>query len=856
MGIRFGIRRRFLAGMLAAVLALTAVTADVYAVGNEAGYDVSSNDIWESIEDVSLTEDISANDISANDISENDISENDISENDISAGEDVSGTETAAEAESVIEVKDVSSNEDVSENEAVSLDDEAVQIYDISGGDPAEIVEDEAETGSEAEYDGEAPKADYYETNLSIKKGKTTVTSGDTDVVLATAKFSKKTTHRDLSKGRAELVDSSGVVQYWKGHGLELTVTEVKLTDEKIVPGKYTLKVWPEAPEYAESNPASLKITVKAGVEKVVINPAVPQADYAVPVYKQDGKTASFKVTATAKRTSDDLKPANKKIKWTVKPVYVNEELSNALSIKNGVVTVKKGYKVSEHEDYENIIRVKAQACDLGDNGKSAVTYIILTDTTPVPASMKFVYGGQEIPGVKNNPTAYYSSEFTEKDLKVYDEKGDAIPVDSLKFEVTPKSGFSVGADGSAVVTKAGTYTIKATMKNGSGKSVSAKFKVKNAELKEGEAYYFSIGGNYGYSEGVFDTVETPVDEWTHEEVFDTPPLLPDMLVLYATPHYWEANDFTYDVYKFTASAEVTGAKKLKVSDSDVSNIYKRPIGYWIPTSNKITVKFTYKNENGKKVSTKKFTLNFAKPEGKINVNKKGYSFVEKAVGADPFVFKTTGIDYSKYKSFKIYVCPDLSHNLKQKDIANLVKFMTALEEYGSSTTYFNPGTDGKSMELRIPSFSDFPKGDYPLYLSFIATDNEGKNHRLNYPTRVVFKGKDCTPSAKLPSKITMKRDSLMHTVVYFTDVKNLRDDGYGITEMELLSDVVNGQSTNVMNYLGASVQMEGGKYYITITQEHEIPNNLKSITCRIDYDAASWGKTVRKSQKITITFK
>ena len=39
MGIRFGIRRRFLAGMLAAVLALTAVSTDVYAVGNEAGYE-------------------------------------------------------------------------------------------------------------------------------------------------------------------------------------------------------------------------------------------------------------------------------------------------------------------------------------------------------------------------------------------------------------------------------------------------------------------------------------------------------------------------------------------------------------------------------------------------------------------------------------------------------------------------------------------------------------------------------------------------------------------------------------------------------------------------------------------------
>ncbi|MCR4962003.1 MAG: hypothetical protein K6A74_11140 [Lachnospiraceae bacterium] len=856
MGIRFGIRRRFLVGMLAAVLALTAVSTDVYAVGNEAGYDVSGNDTWESVEDVSLNEDISANDISANDISANDISAGE----DVFAGErrqateDVSGTDAAAEAEAVIEVKDVSSNEDVSENEAVSLDEEAVQTYDISDGDYAEIIEDEAETNSDAEYDGEAPKADYYETDLSLKKGRTTVTSGDTGVVLATAKFSKKTTHRDLSKGRADLVDSSGVVQYWKGHGLELTVTEVKLTDEKIVPGRYTLKVWPEAPEYAESNPASLKITVKAGVQEVVISPKAPEDD-AVTLYKQDGKKASFKVTAVAKRTSDDLKPANKKIKWTVKPVHINDELSNALSIKNGVVTVKKGYKVSEHEDYENIIRVKAQACDLGDNGKSAVTYIILTDTTPVPASMKFVYDKREIPGVKNNPTAYYSSEFTEKDLKVYDEKGDAIPADSLKFEVTPKSGFSVGADGSAVVTKAGTYTIKATMKNGSGKSVSAKFKVKNAGLAEEDPYRFHIDAHFGFSDAVHFSSTLKIDEWTGEELVESGLLLPDLLIIYADPHYWESGDFNTDVYKSTASVEVKGAKKVKFPKNFSSEITPNILGYWIPTGNRISVKFSYKNAKGKKASTKTYYMTCAKPEGKINVNKKGYSFVEKSLSEDPFVLKTTGIDYSKYKSFSIEVIPDYSLDIKEKDIARIINLMSDLEQYGSYEKYFHPGADGKSMELELPNPANYTKGDYPMYISFFGKDSEGKNHRLNYPTRVVFKGKDCTPSANLPSKVTVKRNST-ETNVYFTDVKNLRADGYGICEVEFLSDVVNGQSTNVNDYLRATVENDGGKYYIKFTREHEIPKNLKSITCRIDYNAESWGKTVKKSQKITITFK
>lgn len=213
-----------------------------------------------------------------------------------------------------------------------------------------------------------------YEKKLKLSPKAKAFYWGEKNVALAAASFSKTTNVRRIAKVTIEGVsekdkysseDKNSIISIDNVNGL------ISLSDsEKLYPGKYILTAYPAG----EGKAAKLKFTVKAPVTDIEITSADTT------IIKSAGMTATRKLKVTCKSTvhGKNYKPAKTKVKYTV--ASDNEELLKYVSVKNGAVTVKKGYCLDYNES-GNRFKVTVTATDLAGKGNCATASCEFTVT-------------------------------------------------------------------------------------------------------------------------------------------------------------------------------------------------------------------------------------------------------------------------------------------------------------------------------------------------------------------------------------------------------------------------------------------------------------------------------------------
>lgn len=221
--------------------------------------------------------------------------------------------------------------------------------------------------GKEGTKNGLATKNPYYETKLKLKKGTTTVYTGQSNVVVATAQFGKNTTFTNITaKDKQGTSENGGLDVIVDGNRIFVSA---KPTNQTFT-GKHTIEVVAEAPASMVAAKATITVDVKAGIEDIEVK--APST-----LYKAEKKAASLTATAWTKPTF------GKKVTWSIvdvdgKAFDENDALYGMVTVKNGKVTVNKNYIVSENES-DNQFRVKAAAADFGTN-----TVYGLSDTVTI----------------------------------------------------------------------------------------------------------------------------------------------------------------------------------------------------------------------------------------------------------------------------------------------------------------------------------------------------------------------------------------------------------------------------------------------------------------------------------------
>ena len=247
-------------------------------------------------------------------------------------------------------------------------------------------------------------KAPVYETKLSVKTlNGATVTTGQTDVKVATPVFGKTTAYDNIS---VQFVDTKTGVLY--GRSFVGFTTAVDPADNSVLvsasrdilvnsssyagsSGKsykdllktLGVKVTAVAPDESYAASAVVKLKVKQGIFAIDVDEskaALPET-----LYKENSKkTASVTIKPLLNYGYKDYKPAKSTLTWKITDSrgetaglssYMKSAISGAkplVSVKNGKVTVAAGYQIQPRED-DNKFYVTIQAADFADNTEKYV---------------------------------------------------------------------------------------------------------------------------------------------------------------------------------------------------------------------------------------------------------------------------------------------------------------------------------------------------------------------------------------------------------------------------------------------------------------------------------------------------
>ena len=340
-----------------------------------------------------------------------------------------------------------------------------------------------------------ATKKPYITTKLSLKKGTTTVYTGQ-KVKIATPQFDKDATWTEIDA--RNIVDQTtddqvnGLIRFTVENGEIYMEVDAGAwdyeTEEYISPtlGKHTIQVTAFAPNTTVAATATIPVTIVRGIEDIRIS--APDT-----LYKADGKAATLKLTSVFNWgfTEKDRVPKSKKVKYELYPIG-NDDLEAAVSVKaNGTVTVDKKYRLKA-DDESNTFAVKAIATDC------ARTYDV-ADTTYITVTSEMMELGEICIADKDWNEDIYDyvytvparkTDFTSKELDgkyvivlkkgvaektTYsnDDNGDSevIYTDNITFKSSNKA-LSVAADGRISVGKvANKVKLTATANDGGKKS-------------------------------------------------------------------------------------------------------------------------------------------------------------------------------------------------------------------------------------------------------------------------------------------------------------------------------------------------------------------------------------------------
>ncbi len=334
-------------------------------------------------------------------------------------------------------------------------------------------------------------KAPYYADKISLKKGTTTIYSGQQDVQIATINYGKNTTYLDAN---AELV---GVTDEDIIDGISLKVEDGKVyatIGNEITPGKYTVKVTAEAEAGMKAAEATLPITVVAGISEIT---AVGSTDKIYLDTSKNGKGGRANVTVAYGSYNTENKPKSAKFIYTLGKVVDGEFVADAAPLgtnsknksyvtldQKGNIAVDKTYVIKE-DAADNTFAVLVKANDYKGNDVS--DYVEFTVVKEAQTLGKLVLLGENgkaiLPGEKNS---YAASALDGAQVEVLANAEATVgedgkyagteTVDSKLYTVSVKGkGITVDKNGALTVTNpaAKKLTITATTKDGGKKSVS-----------------------------------------------------------------------------------------------------------------------------------------------------------------------------------------------------------------------------------------------------------------------------------------------------------------------------------------------------------------------------------------------
>ena len=215
-------------------------------------------------------------------------------------------------------------------------------------------------------------KDPYYEDALKLTGKKTTVYTGEQDVIVALPKFSKNASYQ-IDDGKVDIYDASGVMldneedenlyAEWTEEGIKLSI------DPYAGKGTYTLKCYPYAGIdsgkeniYLYAAPASIKIKVVQGIYRIGTTPGSGEN---AAIYKAANKAGTYTVGIVYNNNWPDRKPQTAKVKAEIVPVNGNNDanIKKYVTYKNGKITVDKKYELMS-DPRDNQFRVRLTPID------------------------------------------------------------------------------------------------------------------------------------------------------------------------------------------------------------------------------------------------------------------------------------------------------------------------------------------------------------------------------------------------------------------------------------------------------------------------------------------------------------
>ena len=217
------------------------------------------------------------------------------------------------------EIKVVVNSNDAGKGQAWKYD---VKVTLVQTKDDTAITKENEESitafktaeGKEGTKNGLATKNPYYETNLKLKKGTTTVYTRQSNVVVATAQFGKNTTFTDITAKDASYDEYRNLDVSVEGNQILVTANNYTAT------GKHTIEVVTVVPETMEPAKATITVNVVKGIESLYV--AIPTQT----LYKADKKAATL--TAQAVYSQPEM-PKTKKVTWSIVDVNGNAFYEN-----------------------------------------------------------------------------------------------------------------------------------------------------------------------------------------------------------------------------------------------------------------------------------------------------------------------------------------------------------------------------------------------------------------------------------------------------------------------------------------------------------------------------------------------
>lgn len=513
-----------------------------------------------------------------------------------------------------------------------------------------------------------------YEDKLKLKKGASTIATGQKDVVIATPQFNKYTTYLSLKETDAvedisfegdqalavEAVDSTG----------DIVIMASATADTAL--GKHTIQVTAAAQNGAVPSTATVVVTVVRGIHELKVT--VPSED----IYKPVKKAATLKATVVYNDDSTgknkDSQPKNKKVLWSAVAVDSDGNVKkdsedqavafDGVTVKNGTVTVNKDYIIKgdtdapEKDQFKIMVAAdnteKAYA-GKDDQGKAIVGYSPVITITNQGADLNTIVLvgtdnkviAQSVRGSKDEVpvTASALNGATVKVLPAgvnvttgenYAAENDEIKTENLSYKSNKAKDVAVGNDGTLTVTKANTKaTLTVTANDGSKAKIDMKLNVgydtvEAAQMLGLQFYPLSVAKNgNAYSE----TPGTALDNEDTRAITYAGTTRLAAKVMVKTGDSWSAaKGFENYEIKVTGGtkpelsagmAKFTAQKKaVTVTLTDKSKETQTPVVYTLTnsdidetTSEKVTAKTAGNLHKEGKSSEQKVTINLEMPK-------------------------------------------------------------------------------------------------------------------------------------------------------------------------------------------------------------------------------------------------